>query len=127
MKDLNEHLDQVLGATKIVVPDSCILESEKQNYLENHKKLIKTDFLNNYSLQDVNGKPIFYKGVDAQVSRVDGSPLTTEQLIERDYRAHMPQFRTREEVYEHLRAKGMGDGKAFMDAAVKLIREHKLF
>lgn len=127
MEELNKQLDEVLGATRLEIPEECITETEKKDFLEGQKKLLKSDFMRNYEVREENGQPVFFKEDEKQINIKDGKPLTASELIQKDYRLYMPEFLTREEVYIHLRKKGFADGtKLFMDKAVQLITKHKI-
>lgn len=129
----------------IETPQHLKTDEEKQTYVSNQKRMLKTDFLMKYTAQeDKDGNPVYYLGETLQSDPKDGSALSAAQIIARDYGQYFIKdakkqsgagtgkgekpaggFTTREEVHTYLKAKGLDENtKAYSDELLKLLKEH---
>jgi hypothetical protein len=143
-RELNGMVSNALDTVNIAIPAHLKTDEEKQKYVASQKNMMKRDMLDNVTAKkDKDGNVVFYNGEQPLTSTTDGKPLQAIDLIKDRYGFYLAaetqkttgagtggnggadgKFTTKEQVMEHLKAKGLKPlTKAFSDEYGKIIKE----
>lgn len=143
-RELSGMVSNALDLVNIAMPAHLKTDDEKQKYVASQKSMMKRDMMDNVTAKkDKEGNVVFYNGDQPLTSTTDGKPLKAIDIIKDRYAfylaAELPKasgagtggnggsegkFTTKEQVYQHLEAKGLTPlTKQFSDEYAKIIRE----
>lgn len=85
-KEIDMMLGQSLEKGSIAIPAHLTTEDQKQTYVANQRKMIKSDFKGAFvAKKDKDGNLVFYKDDKPLVSTKDGKPLSADAILDEHY------------------------------------------
>lgn len=148
-KEIELQVEASLSEKQFAVPPHLKTDAEKQAYTDNQRRLLKNDFMSSLvSKKDDEGLMTFYDGDTPLLSKKDGKPLTSKDIIEEKYSHYFLKngrqaagagvgaehtggeggaIKSKEDVHAHLRAKGVEAGsKEYLNQFEKLCNDNSI-